>query len=480
MRRSSGQAGGASSPLAHSKRSPSSLASKILLKISFISYRDFSELYHGTEMDLLFTSLVVGLLSCMAWGLINWARFLVNGAETVPLGDGGASNIGSDSLGQGHGVPPSDFDAATTSHSHGTFIFMRLGWWWNSMSLLYIVGLLYFQLRITWRRHKTLQGFGALFTGFFSWIIALIVLFSPNLGDLLSLDMDRAFVALRLYWNVTLEEMTSSFTGEFRIPSNCDVLFKFVLSLLCAATSFAMVMPVTRMVKSHMDMRNDLMKQAMKNLSLHESVSLLNFVLPLVVALLWMQPVRDAFPNFDESLFNRIRLYGVFITAILQVLSVKPYLQSFLVRSATDCTKELDSKKPLSDSQFEHLQDRILNGMRLTFVVVCQLTFIPFMLMALGLLGNVRGKFTFGLGPPIDVIAGRPETFTFREQPPLTPGDMNSQVYAVSLAQAFFTETVGFFCWWIFASQVVLSLASFAMIRMQDRFAVSVDKGRVR
>lgn len=111
--------------------------------------------------------------------------------------------------------------------------------------------------------------------------------------------------------------------------------FKIILAIICSITGALLTFPGLRYAKVHLDTLNYVKESPFKQALLH-----LNFIMPLVIILLWVKPVgRDIicaknwqvnFKLLHEDAFEVVRLSLIVLLFVLRLVLMPPHMQAHL------------------------------------------------------------------------------------------------------------------------------------------------------
>lgn len=443
--------------------------------ISKIMYYDFRELYHGIQVDFLLSSLIIGYITYICWEIINWIRILYYGTHFEITKEDFLTQ--SENYLQKYSDPEfsiyqlSDKSTLETLRYYilkNTFfksfgnITLPENNWWIYLFILNVLTLIFFQWKIVWKRLPTFRGKLSISFSFVSWIFSLLILqtndgfFTWNIDHLHKLIQDAELMKLH----------------NFQFLKNI-LIFKLILSLICSLIMFTLVMPIIRMIHCHYFMSQNIYRECTKAKYFRiRLISTTNIFLPSIVSLLWFSFVRKLFYFIDDIVYMRIQIIGVLLISCLEFLSLWPYLQSFILKNGVDCTKEVEQKELYTEGEVTALKDRMLNGIRLTFVVVSQLIYIPSLLAIFALLLISRGNYSLGFGHPsisVHIESFDPIlNFNSKESEYILLNmfgktyNINNYSNIYSIQSNIITEFGGFICWWIILCTTLGSLLSYA------------------
>lgn len=243
--------------------------------------------------------------------------------------------------------------------------------------------------------------------------------------------------------------------------------FKIILALICSITGALLTFPGLRYAKVHLDTLKYVKESPFKQALLH-----LNFILPLVIILLWVRPIgrniicakewNVHFKLLHEDAFETIRLSLIIVLFVLRLVLMPPHMQAHLNLAYEHVQRMKKESGRISNIDFKRMITRVffyLCVVALQYILPCLLIlFMMFLQKTLGdyswsyLLGEKISNYFHEKKSPYSVLGGQT----------ISTGDAISDTsaqftWAVTNLRHIFSPTwyrglFGFLTWWMITS----------------------------
>ncbi|XP_013386118.1 transmembrane protein 161B [Lingula anatina] len=255
-----------------------------------------------------------------------------------------------------------------------------------------------------------------------------------------------------------------------------QIVFKIIIACCCAILGAFLTFPGLRYAKTHSDALKYSKESPFKLMLLH-----LNFIMPLLIVLLWVKPIaRDFFtemkhrsmdrPLLTPEVFETTRMLIIIAFCLLRITLLSAHLQSHLNIAYERITNLKKESGRISNIDLQRMVTRVfyyLCVVALQYVVpVVLLLFCVFLMKTLGDLSwDSFLDIDWSLKTPINSSSGPSVSTT-----PDTDGTSNAAVHiALALSDLrkvftplFFRGVMAFFCWWL--CLVNFTTSSFGLI----------------